>query len=162
DLREDRVPAIDHGVGGRALLGEVHDGAGRGSIEHRGEEVVVAAVAGERLDLASGERLPGAHALGQRADRRERLDAELVIPLGPAEVVDYRNGVPLLGNVERRRTAAVAVAPEDTDIHRCAGREYDGRTRVCFRPSSGNTRASCQALPRVSLLAPSRGGCARA
>ena len=65
----------------------------------------------ENLDLEPGELLPHPQPLGQRADRRQRLDAELVVPLPAGETVDDRDGVALPRQVKRRRPAAVPSPP---------------------------------------------------
>ena len=64
--------------------------------------------------------LPDPQPLGQRANRRQRLNPELEVPLPPDETVDDRDGMALPGQVQGGGPATVAIATKDTDFHRSA------------------------------------------
>ena len=110
DLGEDRVLAVDHGVRRRPLLGKVHHRLGLEFGHHRRQKLVVRNVADKRLDLLARELLPDGKPLGERADRGQGLRPEFVVPLTAGEVIDDRDRVSLVGQIQRRRPSAVAVA----------------------------------------------------
>ena len=112
-LREHRAGAVHHGVGRRALLPEVHRAGGLERLEGGAEELVVADVAHEELDLVAGDLLPLAHALVDAPDGREGVEPELVVEGATAEVVHDGHLVPAVAEVKRRRPAAVPVAADD-------------------------------------------------
>src|SRR5579859_3902223 len=99
DLAENGVLAIDHGVGRGPLLGKMNDGLGRKFFHGGGQEFVVEDVANETLDLLPGVALPGAQALGQRTNGRQRLRAQFVIPGTTMKVVGDCNIMAAVGKV---------------------------------------------------------------
>jgi hypothetical protein len=68
DLGEDRVFAVDHGIGRRALLGEMDHGFGFKGLDRGREKVVVGDIADKRLDGPPGVLLPDFQSLRQGAD----------------------------------------------------------------------------------------------
>ena len=86
-LGEDGVLPIDHRVGSRALLGEVDDRVRRHLFHDRRQKVIVADVADKRVNVEAGHAAPGADALRQGTDGRQRLRAQLVVPLAAGEIV---------------------------------------------------------------------------
>ncbi len=59
-LREDGPGAVDHGVGRRALLAEVHHRVGLEALERLGQELKVADVADLQLDVLPADLAPPA------------------------------------------------------------------------------------------------------
>eukprot|EP00982_Pelagococcus_subviridis_P007804 30735-Pelagococcus_subviridis.AAC.10 len=114
-LREDRLGAVHHGVGRGALLAKVHRGGGLELLERRAEELVVAHVADEELDVLPGDFLPLPHALVDAPDRGQGVEPEGVVHAAAAEVVDDAYLVAAVAEVKRGRPAAVPVAADDHD-----------------------------------------------
>ena len=117
DLGVHRVVAVNHGVGSGALFGEVDDGFRLEIFDDVAEEFVVADIADVGFDGAAGEAVPGAEAVGERADGSESLRAQLVIPLAADEVVHDGHVVALLGQIEGRGPTAVSVSTQDCNLH---------------------------------------------
>ena len=88
DLRVDRVLAVDHGVGRRTLLAEVHDGVGLGLGDDAVGEGGVGEVPDPDVDGVSGDLLPARHPVRQRGDGDEAVDPHLTVVLAAHEVVD--------------------------------------------------------------------------
>src|SRR5208282_1084643 len=109
DLGVDGVAAVNHGVGGGALFGEVDDGLGFETLDEVAEEFVVSDVADVGFDGAAGEAVPGAETVGEGPDGSESLRAQLVVPLAADEVVHDSDLVHLLRQVEGRGPTAVSV-----------------------------------------------------
>src|SRR5690348_3409846 len=124
-LREDSMPAVDHGIRSRALFGEVHDRLRLESSEHRGKKLVIGHISDERFDLPSREAIPGSQAVRQRTDGCERGCAQFVIPQSTTEIIHAGYFVSLLGEVERRRPAAITVSTQHCDLHKFSSGEMD-------------------------------------
>src|ERR1700730_12828295 len=73
----------------------------------RGKEFVVSHVTDENVDGSPRQLRPGAHSLGQRADRRQRLNAQFGVPLPADKIVEDRNGVALLRQIQSRSPTAI-------------------------------------------------------
>src|ERR1039458_3467613 len=97
DLREDSVSAINHGVGRRSLLGKVDNRLWLKFLDGEGQRFVIDHVAHEEVDGVAGKSLPHLQSFRQRADRRQRLYAKLVVPLSARKAVEDGNRIPLLG-----------------------------------------------------------------
>ena len=95
-LRKHGVFAIDHRIGRRALLGEVHDGFRFARPKRGRQKIVIGDVADKHIDILTGQVLPHAHTVAQRTNGRERLRAEFMIPQAPHIIVDDSNGVAFL------------------------------------------------------------------
>src|ERR1700733_255495 len=121
-LRERGVAPVNHRIRSGALLGEVDPGFGLEFVERFGEELVVGHVTDEQVDLLAGVFVPGAETIRKRLDRRERLYAQLEVPLPADEVVDDRDGVALLGQIQRCRPTAVAISPQHGNSHEASYR----------------------------------------
>jgi hypothetical protein len=119
-LREDRALPVDHRVGRRALLAKMHDGVGLERRERLLEELPVADVADLQVEVLPGNLGPGAHAVVDGRDGRERVQPEREVKLPAAEVVDERDLVTARREVEGRGPAAVAVAADDHDARAAA------------------------------------------
>src|SRR5262249_43256222 len=97
---------------------EVDDGVGREGADDLRQGGMVLQLDGEGRDGAAGQRAPELDPLVERADTRQRLEGELVIPEPPHEAVQDADVGPACGEVKRGRPAAVPVASEDQDSHR--------------------------------------------
>ena len=95
-LRENCVLPIDHRIGSRALLREVHHCFRLERFERGSQKIVVGDVANENLDGLARQVLPHADAIGQRTNRSERLCAEFVIPQAAQEIINDGNRMALL------------------------------------------------------------------
>src|SRR6266704_4840407 len=95
-LRENCVLPIDHRIGSRALLREVHCCFRLERFERGSQKIVVGNVANENLDGLARQVLPHADAIGQRTNRSERLCAEFVIPQAAQEIINDGNRMALL------------------------------------------------------------------
>ena len=115
-LGEDRVLAVDHGIGRGALLGEMNHGVRLEVLDRGGEKVVVGHVADEELDVLSGDLLP----TRKRSERGESASASGRRARGPtAGGRSCRQWRPLslLRQIQRRRPATVAIAAEHGNSH---------------------------------------------
>ncbi len=119
DLGVDGVGPVDHGVGGAALLGEVHDGLGLEALEQGLAEAVVGEVADEGLDGQPRHLVPAPHPVLEMGDGDEAVHPHLEVVLPPAEVVDHAHVVATTRQVQRRRPPQVPVAPQHEDPHPC-------------------------------------------
>src|SRR4029077_7981668 len=68
-------------------------------------------------DLGAGGRAPGAHTLGEPADRGQRVGPGLLVSAPPQLVVDDVDLVASSGESHRGRPTEVAVAAQDQDAH---------------------------------------------
>ena len=98
-LRESRVAPVNHRVWRGTLLGKMDHSLGLEFPNRFSEKLVISHVSNEKFDALAGVCMPGAKAVGQRTNRRQRLYAELEIPLPAHEVVDDRDRVPFLREV---------------------------------------------------------------
>ena len=93
----DRVPFLArrfHGIGGRALLGEMHDGLWADLFEQVLELLVVLAQRQPLVaDALAGMLLPNAKAGAERGNGRQRLDFKLDVDLAARKIVDDHNVV---------------------------------------------------------------------
>ena len=89
-LGEDRVFAVDHRIRRGTLLGEMDDGVRLKCFYGGFEKIVIGNVADKELDGFSCAFLPDAQPVGERTNRSESLRAELVIPLAPDKIINYR------------------------------------------------------------------------
>src|SRR5271155_1657626 len=110
DLGVHGVATVNHGVGGRALFGEMNDGLGFEIFDYVAEEFVVADIAHVGFDGSAGQAVPGGEAIGERADGSEGLRAQLVVPLAADEVVHDGHFVALLRQIEGRGPSAISVS----------------------------------------------------
>jgi hypothetical protein len=74
-LCKHRVLTVDHRVWRGALLGKVHHSIRREPFHGFRNEIVVANIAGEALDILTRYPSPRVQPLGHGANRRQRLDA---------------------------------------------------------------------------------------
>src|SRR3989440_1661136 len=116
-LGEDGVLAVDHRVGSRALLGEMDHGFRFEGLECGSEKVVVGNVTDKQFDGLAGHVLPDPDAIRQRANRSQRLRTKLVVPKAPQKVVNDRNRMALLRQIEGRSPTAIAVPTEHGNLH---------------------------------------------
>ena len=162
-MREHGAGAVYHGVRRGALLTEVNARRRRKLFERGAQEFVVADVADEEVDVAAADFLPLAHALVDTLNRRQRVETELVVHRTTAQVVDDGDRVAALGQVQRRRPAAVAVAADDHNALTLA-RIFSVRVRAVRRRDGDRTtharRARVRESRAVRALA-QRVGCAR-
>ena len=89
DLGVDRVLPVDHGVGGRALLAEVHNGVGLALGDHAVGEGGVGQVPDAHVDGMARQVLPACDVLLERGDGHQAVDAHLAVVLAPHQVVDH-------------------------------------------------------------------------
>mmetsp|Transcript_5088 Transcript_5088/g.19679 ORF Transcript_5088/g.19679 Transcript_5088/m.19679 type:complete len:519 (+) Transcript_5088:15-1571(+) len=148
-LREHGAGAVHHGVRRGALLTEVNARRRRKLFESGAQEFVVADVADEEVDVAAADFLPLAHALVDTLDRRQRVETELVVHRTTAQVVDDGDRVAALGQVQRRRPAAVAVAADDHNALTLA-RIFSVRVRAVRRRDGDRTTHARRARVRES------------
>ena len=111
-LREHRARAVHHGVRRRPLLTEVHRRRGLKRLERGGEELVIADVPDEELNLVPRNLLPLAHALVDALDGGQGVEPELVVERAAAHVVHDGHFVPAVRQVQCGGPAAVAVAAD--------------------------------------------------
>src|SRR5260370_42346647 len=74
-------------------------------------------VTDEQPEGLAGQILPGRDAIRQRANRSQRLRAKLVVPKAPQKVVNDRNRMAPLRQIESCRPTAVAVPSEHGNLH---------------------------------------------
>ena len=115
DLGVDGVGPVDHGVGGRALLGEVHHGVGLEAVEQGLDEAVVGEVPHEGVDLQPRHLAPAPHPVLEMGDGDEAVHPHLEVVLPTAEVVDHTHVVAPARQMQRRRPTQVPVAPQHED-----------------------------------------------
>src|ERR1700688_1872310 len=80
-LRKDGVLAVNHRIGGAALLRKVHYRVGLKGFDCGFQKIVIGHVAYEQFDSLTGNFLPDAQAVGKRSDGGKSLRAKLMIPL---------------------------------------------------------------------------------
>src|SRR3712207_6294553 len=117
-LGVDRMPPIDHRVGSGALLGEVDKSVRLMTLHDLGDELPIQKVAELDSYGLAANLLPRPYPLLGVGDRREALRPELVVYRPPDEVIYNDDLVTRVGEVERCRPAAVAVAPQNQNLHR--------------------------------------------
>ena len=114
DVVVDRVQLVPrrlHRIGGGALFGEMDHAVGR-QVADQGHQTVELLAYGhvDEADVAARHLFPGLDPLAHGADRRQRLDLQLIVDIPPAQIVDDGH-VPALGReMQGRRPAAEAVA----------------------------------------------------
>src|ERR1700722_76166 len=74
-LGKDGMALVDHRIGSRALFGEMNNGFGLKTFDHRGQEFVVGDVSDVGVDGITRKLLPNLETFTQRGDRSERLRA---------------------------------------------------------------------------------------
>jgi len=153
-LRKDGALAVDHRVGRRALLAEVHDGVGLERRERLRQKLPVADVADLQVEVPPGHVGPRAHALVERRDGRERVEPQGQVKLAAAQIVDDADLVPARREVEGGGPAAVAVAADDHDA-RAAAAAAGGAEAVA---ELGGGRAAAVAPVAVAGGLRARGG----
>ena len=116
-LRVDRVRLVDHRVRRCALLAEVDDRLGAEVAHHLVHELGVAEVADVGLDRLAADLAPGGHALLERADRDQALDAHLHVVAASREVVVDGDVVPERGQMQGGRPPEVPVTAKNQDLH---------------------------------------------
>ena len=117
DLRVDGVLPVDHRVGRRALLGEVHDGVGPERGQGLADEAGVGQVADEQVHGVVRDLLPTADPSLQAGDRDQGVDPHLEVVAPSGEVVDDTDTVAPSGQVESGGPTQVAVTTEYQNIH---------------------------------------------
>src|SRR6266566_3001503 len=111
------VEAIDHRVGSRALLREMDRGFRFEGLKCGSEKVVVGNVTDIEFDGLAGQVLPNPDAIRQRANRSQRLRTKLVVPKAPQKVVNDRDRMALLRQIDGRSPTAIAVPTEHGNLH---------------------------------------------
>mmetsp|Transcript_38901 Transcript_38901/g.110107 ORF Transcript_38901/g.110107 Transcript_38901/m.110107 type:complete len:231 (+) Transcript_38901:767-1459(+) len=92
-LGEDGVGAVNHGVGGAALLSEVHNVLWLEALEGLLQEVKVADVSNLQVNDLPADLLPALDALVDAGDGGEGVHPKLQVKLAAAEVVHDRDAV---------------------------------------------------------------------
>src|SRR5271156_2485868 len=80
-------------------------------------EIVVADVTDAQVDSLASHLVPAAQPLGQRLDRRQRLDGEFVVPLAADKVIDDGDRMSFAGKIQSRGPTAITVATENGNPH---------------------------------------------
>ena len=141
DLGVDRVLAVDHGVGGAALLGEVDDGIGAEAAHHVVDEGLFGQIADEHVESLARHLLPAVDPPVQRGDRDERVNPHFEVVAPPGEVVRDAHLVAGPGKMQCRRPAQIPVTPEDQNSHRTPSvsvtSEFHLRDVRSFPPQAG-------------------------
>jgi hypothetical protein len=117
DLRVDGVVAVDHRIGRRPLLAEVHHRLGGEAADRPLEQGRVADVADEGLDGAAAQLVPGRDPVVEVRDRHQARRPQLGVVAAADQVVDDGHLVAAGRQMERRRPPEVAVAAEHQDPH---------------------------------------------
>ena len=116
-LREDRVLAILHRVGGAGHLAVMHHGVRSEAVEHRLHDVPIRQVPQRDADLVPCELPPSGDPLREPPGRGQRIGSGLLVGAAPELVVDDVDLVASSGEPHRGRPAEVAVAAQDQDAH---------------------------------------------
>ena len=119
DLGVDGVLAVDHRVGSRALLGEVHDRLGLEALERVVHEVGIGQVADEGLELEPRHLFPHPDPVLELADGDEAVHPHLVVVLPANEIVDHTDVMSTTRQVQRRRPSQIPVTTEHEDPQPC-------------------------------------------
>ena len=121
DVVVDRVPLGlrgAHRVRRGPLLGEVHDRVRLLLQQDVRQPVVLGGdVEVHEPDLAAGDFLPGPQPLPDGLDRGQRLHLELDVDLPAAQVVEDRDIMTVVRQVQRRRPAAEPVSAKYQNAH---------------------------------------------
>ena len=140
---------VDHGVGGAALLGEVHHGVGLEAVEQGLDEAVVGEVAHEGLHGEPRHLGPAPHPVLEMGDGDEAVHPHLEVVLAAAEVVHHAHVMAPARQVQRRRPPQVPVAPQHEDPQ--APTPFTARGTGCSGPPKPTARPD---LPTRIVTAP--------
>lgn len=116
-LGEDGVLAVDHGIGRGTLLGEVDDGLRLEVTEDGGQRVIIRGIANAKLHLPAGDVAPRRHALMQRIDGGQAVEAAFEVEIPARQVIEDEDIVSLIGQIECLRPAKIAVTAQYQNTH---------------------------------------------
>ena len=116
-LGEDGVLAVDHRIGRGALLGKMDHGVGAHGFDGGSEKIVVGDIAGKLVDVLAGQLAPDAQAFGQGLNGGQSLNAQFMVPLAAGKIVDNRDRMTFLRQIQGSGPPAVSVTTQDADFH---------------------------------------------
>src|SRR5918999_2765935 len=116
-LGVDGMTPVDHRVGRRPLLGEVHDGLGLVALHDLGDELPVQEVAELEPDGLPANLAPRPDPVLYLRDRGQARGAELVVDGPPDAVVHDYHFMADVGKMQRGRPATISIATENQYLH---------------------------------------------
>src|SRR5215210_408041 len=139
-LGVDGMAPVDHGVGRRPLLGEVHDGLGLVALHDVRDELPVKQVAELEPYGLPAHLAPRPDPVLYIRDRGQARGAELVVDGPPDAVVHDYDFMADVGKMQRGRPATITTATENQYLHYAPFLLYTTSVFFCrVRPDSNRT-----------------------